>query len=316
MTARAVRRRRWSSAPPSCSPSRCTATSARAPGTASPRPRRSLAWDRFRFLPQVLRDVTRVDLRTSLLGTPLRSPLAVAPTDAAARRPPRRRGRRWPAGSPPPGPCWCVSSNAGSTFEDIAATGVAWWSGLRHRGPRRRACRSLERAVAAGAAAVVLTVDTPVVGTKYDGAGPTVWDVLEPGWLQANFPPGYGDAAGDAKATDLGPQDVEWLAPGHRPARWWSRACCAPTTPAAASTRARPPSGCPTTAVASSTRPPPPPTCLADRRRRGGRRRRGVRRRGSAHGRARAGRARPRGRGRLPRPATGLCTGRRRRGRA
>jgi len=58
----------------------------------------------------------------------------------------------------------------------------------------------------------VLTVDTPVVGTKYDGRGPTVWDVAEPDWLRANFPPGYGDSRGDEKATDLGPQDVEWLA--------------------------------------------------------------------------------------------------------
>ena len=49
------------------------------------------------------------------------------------------------------------------------------------------------------------------MGTKYDGEGPTVWDLLEPGWLHSNFPAGYGDAAGDAKATDLGPQDVEWL---------------------------------------------------------------------------------------------------------
>jgi 4-hydroxymandelate oxidase len=39
-----------------------------------------------------------------------------------------------------------------------------------------------------------------------------VWDVAEPAWLRANFPPEYGDAAGDEKATDLGPHDVDWIA--------------------------------------------------------------------------------------------------------
>jgi 4-hydroxymandelate oxidase len=65
--------------------------------------------------------------------------------------------------------------------------------------------------VAAGARAVVLTVDTPVVGTKYDD-GPSVWDVVDPSWLQVNYPPTYGDQPGDEKATDLGPHDVDWLA--------------------------------------------------------------------------------------------------------
>src|SRR4051812_15936134 len=38
------------------------------------------AWSRLRFLPRVLHDVTDVDVTTTLLGTELRSPFAVAPT--------------------------------------------------------------------------------------------------------------------------------------------------------------------------------------------------------------------------------------------
>jgi 4-hydroxymandelate oxidase len=30
--------------------------------------------------------------------------------------------------------------------------------------------------------------------------------------VRANFPPGHGASPGDQKATDLGPQDVDWLA--------------------------------------------------------------------------------------------------------
>ena len=170
----------------------------------------SAAWDRFRFLPQVLRDVTDVHLGTTVLGTPLRSPFAVAPTTmqrAVHTEGEAEMGR----GVARADSLMVVSSNAGSTFEDIAATGVAWWSQVYVTADRSACLPLVERAVATGARALVLTADTPVVGTKYDGQGPTVWDLLEPEWLHSNFPAGYGDAAGDAKATDLGPQDVEWL---------------------------------------------------------------------------------------------------------
>ena len=58
----------------------------------------------------------------------------------------------------------------------------------------------------------MLTADTPVVGTKYDGAGrDRLGPRSSPAGCRRTSRPGYGDAAGDAKATDLGPQDVEWL---------------------------------------------------------------------------------------------------------
>jgi 4-hydroxymandelate oxidase len=171
----------------------------------------SAAWDRHRLLPHVLRDVTDVRLATTVLGTELRTPFAVAPT--AMQRAAHPDGEVAMArGVAEAGSLMVLSSNAGSTFEEIAATGVPWWLQMYVTADRPTCAPLLESAAATGARAVVLTADTPVVGRKYDGAGPTVWDVMEPGWLQANFPLGYGDAAGDEKATDLGPQDVEWLA--------------------------------------------------------------------------------------------------------
>ena len=171
----------------------------------------SAAWDRHRLLPHVLRDVTDVRTTVSLLGTEVRVPFAVAPT--AMQRAAHPDGEVAMArGAAAAGSLVVVSSNAGSTFEDIGATGVPWWLQMYVTADRPTCVPLLERAVAAGARAVVLTADTPVVGRKYDGGGPTVWDVMEPSWLQANFPLEYGDAAGDEKATDLGPQDVEWLA--------------------------------------------------------------------------------------------------------
>lgn len=168
------------------------------------------AWDRFRFLPQVLRDVTDVDTSTTLLGTTVETPVAVAPTtlQRAAHpdgEPAMARAVR-DAGS-----LLVVSSNAGSTFEEIGETGVPWWLQLYVTADRPTSAPLVERAVEAGARAVVLTADTPVVGTRYDD-GPPVWDLVQPGWVHANLPSTYGTAPGDEKATDLGPQDIAWLA--------------------------------------------------------------------------------------------------------
>lgn len=168
------------------------------------------AWDHIRFLPQVLRDVTDVDTATTLLGTDVRTPVAVAPTTLQRALHPEGEVAMARAVAAA-GSLMVLSSNAGSSFEDVGATGAPWWLQMYVTAERSLTVPLVERAVAAGARAVVLTADTPVVGTKYDD-GPTVWDVAEPAWLRANFPPEHGDRPGDEKAVDLGPQDVEWLA--------------------------------------------------------------------------------------------------------
>jgi 4-hydroxymandelate oxidase len=167
------------------------------------------AWDRLRFVPRVLRDVTDVDVSTTLLGTAVRTPLGIAPTTLQrAAHPDGEIGMAYAAAKA--GALMVLSSNAGSTFEDVATTGADWWLQLYLTADRPSMEPLLGRAVAAGAKAIVLTADTPVVGQKYD-EGPSVWDVADPSWLRVNFPPTYGDRPGDTKATDLGPHDVDWL---------------------------------------------------------------------------------------------------------
>jgi 4-hydroxymandelate oxidase len=168
------------------------------------------AWERFRFLPAILRDVTEVDCSTELLGTPVGSPFAIAPT--TMQRAVHRDGELAMAkAGAARDTLMVVSSNAGTTFEEIASTGVAWW--LQVFVPSDRlACKPLlDRAVEAGASAVVLTADTPVVGTKYDEEHETVWDMADSAWLRANFPDDYEELPGHEKAVDLGPQDIDWL---------------------------------------------------------------------------------------------------------
>jgi 4-hydroxymandelate oxidase len=168
------------------------------------------AWDSYRLLPHVLRDVTDVDVATTLLGTTLSTSIGIAPTTLHRAAHPDGEVATARAAAAQ-GALMVLSSNAGSTVEDVSATGVDWWLQVYVTADRPACLPLLTRAVDAGAKAIVLTADTPVVGAKYDEA-PVVWDVIEPSWLRSNFGADHGTEPGHEKATDLGPHDVDWLA--------------------------------------------------------------------------------------------------------
>jgi 4-hydroxymandelate oxidase len=169
------------------------------------------AWSAHRLLPHVLRDVTHVDTRTSLLGHEIAAPIAVAPS--TLQRAVHPGGELAMArATAAAGSLMVVSSNAGTPFAEIGATGVTWWLQAYLPADRTLAEPLLARAVDAGARAVVLTVDTPVVGTKYDAAAQSVWEVTDPALLRVNFDASYAQEPGAEKASDLGPHDIGWLA--------------------------------------------------------------------------------------------------------
>lgn len=165
------------------------------------------SWARLRLVPRVLREVAEVATATTLLGTDSRLPVGVAPTSLQRAADPRGElamaSACTAAGVP-----MVLSSNATATFADLAETGVAWWLQAYLPQDRELARPMLEAAVKAGAGAVVLTVDTPVVGTKYDHGEGVIWDQVPPDWVGTNL----GPAAGAEKARDLGPADIAWLA--------------------------------------------------------------------------------------------------------
>jgi 4-hydroxymandelate oxidase len=167
------------------------------------------AWDRVRFRPRVLRDVSAVSVATTVLGQQLATPVCIAPT--TLHRAAHADGEVATArGAAAAGSLMAVSTNAGVTFEQIGATGAAWWLQcyvLRDRGLTKAIA---QRARAAGASAVVLTADTPVVGRKQN-AGPSVWDVVPADYLLANIDQSdLPDWALD-KADDLTPDTIGWL---------------------------------------------------------------------------------------------------------
>jgi 4-hydroxymandelate oxidase len=164
------------------------------------------AWRAVRFRPRVLRDVTGLDLQVSLLGSPSAVPWGVAPTSLQRRVHPEGELAMARA-TAAAGGVMVVSSNAGTRFAELPATGVRWWLQVYLPEHRHLADPLLDRAVEAGAAAVVLTADTPVVGTKHI-AEVSIWDTVDPADVRVNFDRGYEALPGARKARDLGPADI------------------------------------------------------------------------------------------------------------
>jgi 4-hydroxymandelate oxidase len=125
------------------------------------------AWRRLSLRPHVLRDVSNVSVGTSVLGAPVRSPVLVAPTayhelaDAGGESATARAA----------GACGSVmvlSTFATQTLETVAAAAPdadRWFQLYVHK-DRGWTRELVERAVAAGYRAIVLTVDFPVLGYR------------------------------------------------------------------------------------------------------------------------------------------------------
>jgi 4-hydroxymandelate oxidase len=125
------------------------------------------AFDRIPLRPRVLVDVSRIDTATQVLGTPLPAPLLLAPTAfnrlacdegelAAARA----------AGAA--GTVMICSTLSTCRLEDVAAaaTGPLWFQLYVYK-DRAMTQELIARAEGCGYRALVLTVDTPLLGRRY-----------------------------------------------------------------------------------------------------------------------------------------------------
>lgn len=128
--------------------------------------RNRAAFDDYEIWPRILRDVSRLELRLELLGLQLPMPILIAPT--AYQRLAHPDGELAMAkGAAAVGALMVVSTLATTTLEQVAAAsaGPKWFQLYIHRD--RELTRSLVgRAQAAGYAALVLTVDTPLLGRR------------------------------------------------------------------------------------------------------------------------------------------------------
>lgn len=140
------------------------------------------SWQEIALMPKALVDVSRIDSSLELLGHRLTHPVLLAPTAAHALYHPEAEAATLSGAGA--AAALAVMSTLGSTpIRDLgqAATGP-WWLQLYVQPDRQFTTDLVQRAVDAGATAIVLTVDTPLLGARdrdRRGGGHTV-DALQP----------------------------------------------------------------------------------------------------------------------------------------
>lgn len=171
-----------------------------------------LDWSAVRFRPRVLRDVSRVNTATTVLKTPVRTPVLVAPMAQQLGAHPEGEvamGRATAA----TGSLLAVSTQTAVPFEAIAATGVDWWFQVYVTRSRQLTELLVERAVTAGARAILLTVDMNALLPS--AVNPRDWPEGVAKTRLANLTADEREAAGPGGAeTDgsIGPDTIGWLA--------------------------------------------------------------------------------------------------------
>lgn len=125
------------------------------------------AWRAWRLRPRVLRGIQTVDLRTTLLGTPVATPIGVSPWGYQAMAHPDGECAT-ARGAAAVGALMTVSASATTGLDDVAATepdSPKWFQLYRVHSPAHTD-ELARRAGRAGYRALVLTVDLPVMGRR------------------------------------------------------------------------------------------------------------------------------------------------------
>jgi isopentenyl diphosphate isomerase/L-lactate dehydrogenase-like FMN-dependent dehydrogenase len=124
------------------------------------------AFEDVAFLPHCAVDAPPVDLRTTVLGTPISMPIVLAPVGSSRMFWPRGEEAA-AAAAGAAGTLYCLSTLSGCRLEDVrkATQGPAWFQ-LYICGGRDVATAGIQRAKTAGYSALVVTIDTAVAGLR------------------------------------------------------------------------------------------------------------------------------------------------------
>ncbi|HET9810891.1 MAG TPA: L-lactate dehydrogenase [Sphingomicrobium sp.] len=138
---------------------------------------------------RVLRDVAQIDLSAELFGKCWAMPVGLGPIGLAglyARRGEVQAARAATAAAVP----FALSTVGACSIEEVARTGRGFWFQLYFVKDRCFVADMIERAKAAGCAALILTVDLAVPGSRYrdartagGGAGRMAQLLARPDWL-------------------------------------------------------------------------------------------------------------------------------------
>jgi 4-hydroxymandelate oxidase len=124
------------------------------------------AYERIRLAPRMLVDVTKRDTSTTVLGQNISMPIMIAPTAfQRMAHPDGELASTKAAGRA--GTIMTLSTLANSSIEDVAAaaTGALWFQLYVYK-DRQVTASLVKRAEAAGFKAIVLTVDSPLLGRR------------------------------------------------------------------------------------------------------------------------------------------------------
>ena len=137
-------------------------------------------WERWWFVPRMLIDVSTVSLQTSILGESIALPIMIAPM--ASQRMAHPDGELATArAAAEAGTIMIVSTSTMVPIEEIGALpGVRFWYQLYPFTDFEGTIAMIERAVAAGAKAVCLTVD---VASSYDPKRRPRGGIITPEWV-------------------------------------------------------------------------------------------------------------------------------------
>ncbi len=181
--------------------------------------RNAQAWQEIGLLPHVLRDVSAVDTSCELLGTGLAHPIVLAPT--ARHRAYSANGELdTVAGARSAGALYIQSSLGTTPLADVAAaaTHQPWWFQLYVQRDRAFTADLVAAAVAAGAGALVLTVDTPTLGARDRDQrdslglkGGVAYPILEGAELTVEDLPVHRRIYNPLLAPDITWDDFAWL---------------------------------------------------------------------------------------------------------
>ncbi|WP_375423560.1 alpha-hydroxy acid oxidase [uncultured Friedmanniella sp.] len=116
------------------------------------------AWSAVRFRPRALVDLSSIDTATTVLGTPVSMPVLVAPMAQQLGAHPEGEAAMGRA-TATAGTLLGVSTNTAVPFADIAAAGAPWWFQVYVTRDHHLTELMVQRAVEAGARALMLTVD-------------------------------------------------------------------------------------------------------------------------------------------------------------
>lgn len=175
------------------------------------------AWDALRHRPHVLRHTSVVDTATTVLGARVSTPVLVAPMAQQVAAHPRGE-QETAAATAAAGSILGVSTNTGVRFADVAATGAPWWFQLYVLRDRAATEALLDRAVEAGASALILTVDITGLVHPRPTAGysvePVEWPASPAAERHINFTPAERERVrgeGGLIARDLGFDAIGYL---------------------------------------------------------------------------------------------------------